>query len=80
MDATSRDGYTPLILAAESGHASVCRLLRDCKATVDAKMEWGRTAIDYATELGHKEIVDLLTPEDKEDAGGAAAKKGGRKR
>ena len=70
-----------MILAAESGHLSACKLLKDVKADVDAKMEWGRTAMDYANELGHKDIVDLLTPEDKDDlTAGGAGKKGARKR
>ena len=44
---------------------------------IEVLFAWGSSLVN---ELGHKEIVDLLTPEDKEDAGGAAAKKGGRKR
>lgn len=73
IDATNQDGYTPLILASEMGHLAVVKLLKAQKADLEAKMEWGRTALDYATEFDHKDIIAELTPE------GTDVKKAGRR-
>ncbi|MGZ5571820.1 MAG: ankyrin repeat domain-containing protein [Usitatibacter sp.] len=68
VDARSRDGLTPIMVAAGQGHADVVRLLIARHANVNEKSpERGKTALDYATNSGQDEIVKILV-----DAGARA--------
>ena len=60
VDATRRDGETPLYVASESGHADVVQLLLGNGARVDAAMENGATPLFTASENGHEDVVRLL--------------------
>jgi ankyrin repeat protein len=54
------DGLTCLMIAANSGHLDICRLLIDKGAQVKAKDSNGWTPLHCAARLGHVEIVRLL--------------------
>jgi hypothetical protein len=51
---------TPLMLAVYFGHAPVVEALLQGGASLDARDAEGRTAIDYATLAGQKEIAEML--------------------
>jgi ankyrin repeat protein/predicted DNA-binding WGR domain protein len=52
---------TPLMYAAKAGNAETVRfLLQDTRSTVTAKDRLGYSAIHYAAENGHTEVVKLL--------------------
>ncbi|KAJ7532092.1 hypothetical protein O6H91_14G072100 [Diphasiastrum complanatum] len=53
-------GVTPLMLAAQHGHASLVRLLLDAGAPWNALDRSGRCAGDYAMEAGHQAAFDML--------------------
>ncbi len=57
------DGFTPLIMASQQGHAEVVRLLLEAKGDVNVKVEVkGKvyTALSIAKMKGHTRIVTLL--------------------
>ncbi|KAI7798397.1 transient receptor potential cation channel [Triplophysa rosa] len=56
----SKNGWSPLLLAAERGHTEVVRLLLQNNARVDVFDEEGKAAIHLAAEQGHQDIVDIL--------------------
>ena len=58
-------GWTPLMIAAYTGYTDAVKKLLAAGAdkTLKHKKDGGRTAIDYAYEQGHKEIVALLQDE-----------------
>jgi ankyrin repeat protein len=66
VNASDKEGWTALLLAAEKGHPSVVRVLLDRGANINAKcvcpdwLDGGWTALMIATKLGHDEIVQLL--------------------
>ncbi len=60
MRAATTDGWTPLHVACEKGHASVVRLLLERGADVNARDGKGRTALVLAGQQGHKDVVRLL--------------------
>lgn len=54
-------GYTPLLVAAQSGHeATVQLLLATDKVDIDLKDRYGRTPLSVAAERGHDAIVQRL--------------------
>lgn len=63
------DGASPLFLAAQNGHLSVCRLLlREGKANASQKMVVnGATALHVASQRGHVDVCLLLRAEGAAD-------------
>jgi hypothetical protein len=63
-------GWTPLIEAAYSGNVDAARLLLDAGANINAKTEYGRTALEVATaadcgstcstHTGNMQVAELL--------------------
>lgn len=60
VEAKDKDGGTALMLAAESGHKAVMRLLLKKGADVEAKHVTGRTALMWVANRGHEAVVRLL--------------------
>jgi ankyrin repeat protein len=61
------EGFTPLMTAAAEGLAEVVRLLLGAGADRDIKDVDGDTALSFAQQNGHTEVVELLeTPPDLE--------------
>jgi ankyrin repeat protein len=56
----SREGTTPLHLAAANGHRDVAELLLANKADVNAKDIMGATPLDHAAGNGRKDTAELL--------------------
>lgn len=51
---------TPLMLASKLGSSSICSILLK-KSTTPAQCDWGgRTALHYAAQNGHQDVVTLL--------------------
>jgi len=55
-----KEGWTPLHLAVSRGRANIVPLLLSLKASVDMLAPRGKTALEYAEELGHEAITKLL--------------------
>ena len=53
-------GKTPLHQAAIAGSMEEVKKLISCSARPDIQTRRGRTALHYAAENGHREIVGLL--------------------
>ena len=60
MEAKGEYGRTCLTTAAHHGHLSICRLLIDKGAQVEANDSNGFTPLHWAANAGHVEIVRLL--------------------
>ncbi|KAL2080256.1 hypothetical protein ACEWY4_024049 [Coilia grayii] len=56
----AKNGWSPLLLAAERGHLEVVRMLLQNHARVDVFDEDGKAALHLAGEKGHEDIADLL--------------------
>ncbi|XP_049331691.1 transient receptor potential cation channel, subfamily N, member 1 [Astyanax mexicanus] len=56
----SKNGRSPLLLAAERGHTAVVRVLLENSARVDVFDEEGIAALHLAAEQGHDDIADIL--------------------
>ncbi|KAJ8386825.1 hypothetical protein AAFF_G00166200 [Aldrovandia affinis] len=56
----AKNGWSPLLLAAERGHTEVVRILLQNHARVDVFDEHGKAALHLAAERGHEEIADVL--------------------
>ena len=54
------EGFTPLMTAAAEGLADVVRILLDAGANRDIKDQDGDTALTFARQNGHDEVVELL--------------------
>ena len=59
-DVNAKDHNPALILAAFNGHKDIVEALLDNGADINAVDYNGWTALWHATEIGHKEIVNLL--------------------
>jgi ankyrin repeat protein len=60
VDTMSDNGRTPLLYAANAGHAEMVRFLIEQKADVNAKDPEGATALLLAIELNHEKVIDVL--------------------
>lgn len=71
VDANGRDPYgqmTPLMTAARYGRANTVRQLLDLGAEVNARSQFGGTALQQAIIWGHEDIAALLRERKAEDA------------
>ena len=59
-NARTHGGATPLILAAEEGHAEIVRALLAANANVNATADFGDTPLIRAARNGRSEIVQIL--------------------
>ena len=53
-------GYTALHAAAEKGHLEVIRVLLDCGALADARLDSGETPVDPAVMAGKDDAAGIL--------------------
>jgi hypothetical protein len=60
IDAESPNKTTPLMLAARGGHILTVKLLHDSGADASLKNDLGMTAIDFARQNEHPDIVEGL--------------------
>ncbi|CAE7219228.1 ANKRD29 [Symbiodinium sp. CCMP2592] len=60
VDARRSDGATPLLLAAQQGHAEVVEVLLQCRAETGSANRRGETALLLAAQRGHKDAVRAL--------------------
>ena len=60
VDAKNDDGWTPLILAARFGHATIVKNLIENGADVNATTNFGETALFKAVDNGHVNVVEEL--------------------
>mmetsp|Transcript_70007 Transcript_70007/g.130889 ORF Transcript_70007/g.130889 Transcript_70007/m.130889 type:complete len:115 (+) Transcript_70007:62-406(+) len=61
VNARSKDGYTPLHLAAAAGHLEVIKVLLTARSDVLAKDAQGATALDIAKQNDLQPAVSLLS-------------------
>lgn len=61
IDAESPNKTTPIMMAARGGHIFTVKLLLDEGADATLKNNIGMTAIDFARQAEHQDIVDGLT-------------------
>lgn len=57
---SKKDGATPLMKAAYSGHIEIVKFLLQNQAKIDERNDEGQTALFYACDMGNKEIVQIL--------------------
>ncbi len=53
-------GLSPLMLASQHGHIDICQVLLDAGAPWNAVDQHGKCAGDYATDMQHWDVVNLL--------------------
>ena len=46
--------------ASSRGYAEIVSMLVEAGANINMKDKYGKTALDYASERGHKDIVSIL--------------------
>lgn len=63
VNAVDRHGRSPLILAAASGHAGLCRVLLDAGADLNFRDREGRDAIEVARQRGRADVEQLFIAE-----------------
>ncbi|XP_075437754.1 uncharacterized protein LOC142476069 [Ascaphus truei] len=56
----AKNGWSPLLTAAEQGHTGVVKILLQNHARVDVFDEHGKAALHLAAENGHDQIADIL--------------------
>ncbi len=61
LDAASPNKTTPLMMAARGGHIYTVKALLDAGADASVKNDAGMTAIDFAQQGGHTDIVEGIT-------------------
>merc|ERR1712126_75488 len=54
------EGWSVLVIAAESGHTDIVRLLLNHGANIEHKTKDGDTALTWAADWGHTDTVRLL--------------------
>jgi ankyrin repeat protein len=57
---TAHPSCIPLTCAAQQGHAEIVRLLLDSGADVSARDDSHMTALQWAREKGHGDVVSML--------------------
>jgi len=65
MEATDRDGNTPLHVAARCGHVSVVELMLSRGADITACNRQKMTCLDVAIECGREKVAEVLIKNDK---------------
>jgi len=63
LEATTKEGWTPLLEAACAGHADVCRALIKAGASIHAKTKNGWNALHLASDGGFLQVVQIFTAE-----------------
>ncbi|KAJ3336004.1 hypothetical protein HDU93_003879 [Gonapodya sp. JEL0774] len=53
-------GQTPLVGAARKGDLAIVKILLEFGAKVDARDQWGRTALIHAAQGGHADVIRAL--------------------
>lgn len=53
-------GLSPLMIASQHGHVDICQVLLDAGAPWNAVDRNGKCAGDYATDMQHWDVVNLL--------------------
>ncbi|XP_063968080.1 serine/threonine-protein phosphatase 6 regulatory ankyrin repeat subunit B-like isoform X1 [Lytechinus pictus] len=56
----SKNGWSPLLVAAEEGHEESVRILLQQNARVDVFDEHGKAALHLAAENGHQVVADIM--------------------
>ncbi|XP_043922219.1 serine/threonine-protein phosphatase 6 regulatory ankyrin repeat subunit A-like [Protopterus annectens] len=56
----AKNGWSPLLVAAEQGHTEIIKLLLQNHARVDVFDEHDKAALHLAAENGHDQIADIL--------------------
>jgi len=62
INAKSKNGYTPLLLAVKAGYVNVTKALLAAGANPNVKGNKKRTPLIEAAYIGHLEILDILLP------------------
>ena len=62
LNAQDKDGYTPIIFAANKGHTEIVKILVPLTNNPNAPNHYGSTPIYWAAMLVHTEIVKILAP------------------
>ncbi|KAI3411814.1 hypothetical protein GPALN_001878 [Globodera pallida] len=65
VNVSNKDGWTPLMYAAQSGNIDVCQLLLKHGAQVEAKNARGQNAFELAKSWGHKRVMELIKRSNK---------------
>lgn len=55
-----KTGLSPLMVASQYGHLEICQALLDAGAPWNAVDRHGKCAGDYATDMHHWDVVNLL--------------------
>ena len=67
VDVFDNEGKSSLHLAAETGSMEVCKLLLGKNAFVNSKTKKGLTALHFAAQKGHAELVEYLVKDYEAD-------------
>jgi len=60
VNARARGGWTPLMVASQSGHVAVVKVLLEHKADVNAVTEKGASALAVARQTNKTDVVEVL--------------------
>jgi ankyrin repeat protein len=61
VDSNEEGDWTPLMIAAQTGHMEVVKVLLKAGASVGLRLSDGRTALSLATAKGHADVAALLS-------------------